>query len=411
MRACSPLRAAAPACEDKGSFAAGAGPLRMHSERNREGDKQKMRDRTGSWRALLLLALLSALALFVGRGGPASATVLHPLQVTATTSIDRVCSWSIDKTGPTHLTLAVNEVFNVPYDVTVTKSCKDTNRVRGTISGSGNPTSVAVSIGGTTGTANCTYDSGSDTFSCTYEVDPPTTADGSVNAVATYSGGATADNAPGTPYSFVGAPVNVTGDDSVDVFDSYAGTLAVHLNHSATFHYTRSISFDHCGDHFVIENTARVVDGTELGSVTHTLVVDVPCAHGCTLTQGYWKTHSKYGPAAKPDPTWNLLPGGLGPDTTFFLSGQTWYQVFWTAPKGNPYYILADQYMAARLNILNGASSTPAVDTAIAWATTFFTTYTPSSSLSSSVKSAALAAATTLGSYNEGAIGPGHCSE
>ena len=156
----------------------------MHSERNREGDTQKMRDRTGSWRALLLLALLGALALFVGRGGPASATVLHPLQVTATTSIDRVCSWSIDKTGPTHLTLAVNEVFNVPYDVTVTKSCKDTNRVRGTISGSGNPTSVAVSIGGTTGTANCTYDSGSDTFSCTYEVDPPTTADGSVNAVA-----------------------------------------------------------------------------------------------------------------------------------------------------------------------------------------------------------------------------------
>ena len=116
-------------------------------------------------------------------------------------------------------------------------------------------------------------------------------------------------------------------------------------------------------------------------------------------------------PAAKPDPTWNLLPGGLGPDTTFFLSGQTWFQVFWTAPRGNPYYILADQYMAARLNILNGASSTPTVDATIAWATTFFNTYTPASSLSSSVKSAALAAATTLGSYNEGAIGPGHCDE
>jgi len=293
----------------------------------------------------------------------------------------------------------------------VTKSCTDTNRVKGTITGSGNPDSVAVTIGGTAGTASCTYDGGTDTFSCTYEVDPATAADGIVNALATYTGGATADNAPGTPYSFAGAPVNVT-EESVDVFDSYAGTLAVHLDHSATFHYTRTISFAECG-HFTIENTARVVDGTELGHVRHTLVVDVPChGTGCTLTQGYWKTHSKYGPAAKPDPAWNLLPGGLGPDTKFFLSGKTWYQVFWTTPAGgNVYYILAHQYEAARLNILNGASSTAAVDSAIAWSTTFFNTYTPSSSLSSSVKNAALAAATTLGNYNEGAIGPGHCSE
>jgi hypothetical protein len=360
---------------------------------------------------LVLLAVLAALATFLVGGGPAGAVAVHPLQVTASTSIDRVCSWTIDKTGPTHLTLAVNETFDVPYDVTVTKTCHDTNRVQGTVDGPGNPASVAVTVGGTAASVSCTYNAISDTFHCTYEGDPPTTADGLVNAVATYTGGGTADNSPGTPYSFAGAPVKVS-EESVDVFDSYAGTLAVHLDHSATFHYTRSISFDHCGDHFVIENTARVVDGTELGRVTHTLVVDVPCGHGCTLTQGYWKTHSKYGPAAKPDPAWNLLPGGLGPDTKFFLSGKTWYQVFWTPPSGgNVYYQLAHQYMAARLNILNGASSTAAVDAAIAWATTFFNTYTPSSSLSASVKSAAQSAAGTLGSYNEGAIGPGHCSE
>ena len=361
--------------------------------------------------ALLVLAVLGAFAAFGGSSHSASATVLHPLQVTATTSIDRVCTWTIVKQGPTHLTLAVGESFDVPYEVTVTKSCTDTNRVQGTISGSGNPDSVAVTIGGTTGTANCTYDSGADTFSCTYEVDPPTTADGVVNALATYTGGFTADNAPGTAYSFAGAPVNVS-EDSVDVFDSYAGTLALHLDHTATFHYTRTISFGTCGQ-YSIENTARVVDGTELGRFTHTLVVDVPChGTGCTLTQGYWKTHSKYGPASKPDATWNLLPGGLGPDTTFFLSGKTWYQVFWTPPAGgNVYYQLAHQYEAARLNILNGASSTAAVNAAISWSTTFFSTYTPSSSLSGSVKSAAQSAAGTLGSYNEGAIGPGHCSE
>jgi Divergent InlB B-repeat domain len=138
----------------------------------------------------------------------------------------------------------------------------------------------------------------------------------------------------------------------------------------------------------------------------------------CTLSQGYWKTHSKYGPASKPDPTWNLLPGGLGPDTTFFYSGQTWIEVFKTSPRGgNAYYILAHQYMAARLNILNGASTTPAVDSALAWATSFFNNAanTPSSigSLRSSdpLRQAAIGAAGTLGGYNEGTIGPCHCAE
>jgi hypothetical protein len=364
-------------------------------------------------RRRLALSVVVALLSVVGLVGAGTATavdsvVLHPLQVTTNTSIDRVCSWSISKTGPTHLTLAVGESFDVPYDVSVTKSCVDTNRVTGTISGDGNPTSVTASIGATTGTTSCSYNAGTNTFSCTYEVDPPTTADGVVNAVATYTGGGTADNAPGTPYSFAGAPVNVS-EDSVDVFDSFAGTLALHLNHSQTFHYVRTISFNVCG-RYTIENTARVVDGTELDRVTHTLVVDVPChGIGCTLTLGYWKTHSTYGPASKPDATWLLLPNG--PDTTFFLSGQTWIQVFNTPPKGNVYYILAHQYMAARLNILNGASSTPAVDSAIAWATTFFSTYTPSSSLSGSVKTAAQNAATLLESYNSGAVGPGHCDE
>ena len=102
------------------------------------------------------------------------------------------------------------------------------------------------------------------------------------------------------------------------------------------------------------------------------------CENGCTLTQGYWKTHSTYGPASKPDATWNLLPGGLGPDTVFFLSGDTWYEVFWTAPAGNAYYNLAHQYMAARLNVLDGASaSLKSADGAIATATTLFETYTP----------------------------------
>jgi len=51
------------------------------------------------------------------------------------------------------------------------------------------------------------------------------------------------------------------------------------------------------------------------------------------------------------------------------------------------------------------------VDAAIAWAETFFGAYGPSSQLSKEVRQQAIATAGVLGSYNEGLIGPGHCSE
>jgi hypothetical protein len=367
-------------------------------------------------RRLATLALVAAVATFGAMslgGGAAAADELHPpLTVTATTSI--TCDWTIDKTATfhgspvTHLTLAVGEVATVDYTVTVTKTC--TNHVHGTVNGSGSPTSVSVTAGGATGSCTPIVISGAH-FSCTYDLHPASTAAGTVEAIATYADNSTATGS--TPYSFAGVTPT---EDSVDVFDSFAGTLAIHLGHSQSFHYTRDIVFHTCGLGQTVENTARVVDGTELDRVTYTIVVDVPChGNGCTLTQGYWKTHSKYGPASKPDATWNLLPGGLGPDTVFFKSGQTWIQVFNTPPAGNVYYQLADQYMAAVLNILNGASSTAAVDAAISGAAGFFNTYTPAQAgalaKNSTARANALAWAGTLGSYNEGTIGPGHCDE
>jgi hypothetical protein len=199
--------------------------------------------------------------------------------------------------------------------------------------------------------------------------------------------------------------------ESVDIKDSQAGVLAVHLDHSAVFHYSRDVTAYHCGS-FDVTNTAEVWNSVLLNSATTTIHVTVDCDHGCTLTQGYWKTHSSLGPAPYDD-TWAALPGGAGANTAFFLSGQTWYQVFWTAPAGNVYYQLAHQYMAAVLNKLNGASSTSAVDAAITSAAGFFNTYTPAQAATlgkqSTARANALAWAGTLGSYNEGAIGPGHC--
>jgi hypothetical protein len=127
---------------------------------------------------------------------------------------------------------------------------------------------------------------------------------------------------------------------------------------------------------------------------------------GCTLTQGYWKTHSRQGPAPY-DGTWSKL-GAEEEDTVFFRSGQTWLQVFRTTVRGNAYYTLAHQYMAARLNVLAGADSA-AVSAELAWATRFFEDHTPDMGFSPSVAPTMIAKADALARFNEGAVGPGHC--
>lgn len=136
---------------------------------------------------------------------------------------------------------------------------------------------------------------------------------------------------------------------------------------------------------------------------------------GCSLTQGYWKTHNATFKGGAPvDPTWALLPGGAAEGTTFFLSGKTWFEVFWTPVGGNAYYNLAHQYMAARLNVLSGADPTTIAST-LTTATTLFQTYTPAQigalSGNNSLRKQFVSLAGILGSYNEGDIGPGHCQD
>lgn len=123
----------------------------------------------------------------------------------------------------------------------------------------------------------------------------------------------------------------------------------------------------------------------------------------CSLTQGYWKTHSSYGPAPY-DVTWELV----GEDTPFFASGTSHIDVMWTAPRGNAYYILAHQYIAAKLNEARGADVSAVADE-LAAAQAWFETYGPVG-LDRDQQAAAKALAETLDAYNNGLIGPGHCS-
>ncbi|HXV34733.1 MAG TPA: hypothetical protein VD769_12040 [Gaiellaceae bacterium] len=197
------------------------------------------------------------------------------------------------------------------------------------------------------------------------------------------------------PPTVVNAAVNVDDTNGMSWLFTDSGTQT----------YTKTFRCDE--DEGTHDNTATIRETGQSDDARVTVTCKPPPSDGCTLTQGYWKTHSKYGPAPY-DSTWALI----GEDTTFFLSGKTWYQAINTSSAGgNAYYILAHQYIAARLNLLDGDASTPAVNAALASATAFFNTYTPTSVLSSSVRAAAIGWAGTLADYNEGDIGPGHCPD
>ena len=131
---------------------------------------------------------------------------------------------------------------------------------------------------------------------------------------------------------------------------------------------------------------------------------------GCTLTQGYWKTHSEFGPAPY-DATWAELASGAS--TPFFLSGQTYYDVLWTAPRGNVYYNVAHQWIAAYMNVLNGASIPAEVESAWNEAKAWFEATTPeqAAGLKGADKEPWNQIAELLDDYNNGLVGPGHCSE
>jgi hypothetical protein len=271
-------------------------------------------------------------------------------------------------------------------------------------------------------------------MTCTYHADMPNaetrtvslsaTTDGAVSAIATtdsgilhlYGSGGIGGTTASATVSFV-TPTSLV-DETVTVGDNLKGALGVFNVASASLSTTYSLTF---GPYAVceskqIDNVASFLtnDRANSGSATAGVTINVVgCGsqdNGCTLTIGYWKTHSQSGPAPY-DNAWKNL-GTAEQNTAFFLSGQSWLEVFNTAPAGNAYYTLAHQYMAAKLNILNGAASTPAVTSAIAAAEALFAASTPAQvSKSKTLKDQFGALVGTLSAYNEGTTGPGHCSQ
>jgi hypothetical protein len=126
----------------------------------------------------------------------------------------------------------------------------------------------------------------------------------------------------------------------------------------------------------------------------------------CTLTQGYWKTHGPI-PTGNNTNQWPVMSFTLG---TVGYTDLQWLAIFNTPAGGNGLIALAHQLMAAKLNVASG-SDPAAVAAAITAADTLIGALVVPPVGGGFLAPAVTSALTgTLASYNEGAIGPGHCS-
>jgi archaellum component FlaF (FlaF/FlaG flagellin family) len=342
---------------------------------------------------------------------------------TAVTSFTRKYLWDISKSclDGDALTLSEGQVYNYKFQWTASSTdYNDSNfKVSGNITiNNQTPYSITFSVSdiledGTIASVNCPTTSlapGRGVV-CTYTASPGAGDDGVNTVEVTTNNPKVEGNTATADYDF-GYPTTEL-DKCISVSDiCVAGSTKVCLSQSpyTSSVYTCAIGPYACGTETTYTNKVSFsAPSGATGSAECSVDVSVPeCGEGCTLTQGYWKTHSSRGPARPADDTWNAVGG---PGAIFYRSGRTWYQVFWTPPAGNPYYNLAHQFMAARLNVANGASTTAEVDACLTFANTFFSNNTPSTRLSNTVRAQVIACAGTLGSYNEGSIGPGHCDE
>jgi len=160
-----------------------------------------------------------------------------------------------------------------------------------------------------------------------------------------------------------------------------------------------------CNTDSSLENTATLTEGDsgQVRTSSATVTVRAPACQvleQCTYTQGYWKNHG------------GAWPAGYSTTAAFYTSGKSWMEVLLTPPaKGNAYYILAHQYIAAKLNVANGADPT-AVAQALNEAHNWFTAPGRTDAApTGSDRTTALYLAGILAAFNEGATGPGHCGD
>ena len=365
---------------------------------------------------------------------------------TATPKLVKTWTWTVDKSADqTALTLSSGQLLNVNYTVDYDATSEDAYTAFGTIKITNLSTeetvisivdTLPVNLRDCTGfLSGHTTPAGTETIAalgiatCSYDItlENGNTVTNTVTVTGTDDLG-TLDFTDSAAIDFTNVEPEII-DECVTVSDTNTTLDPSELcapdvaSHSYT--YVKSFGDGEDADVKLVcgsnshENTADFLanDTGTTGEDTWTVTAEVECLSGCTLTPGYWKTHSQKGPAPYDD-TWALLDATLQEGKIFFLSGQSYYQVLWTPPQGgNAYYILAHAYIAAELNFLNKADKTSEVQAAFDAATGLFNANTPADVAAAKGKAGnALRAqfiqlAGILDAYNNGLTGPGHCSE
>lgn len=119
-------------------------------------------------------------------------------------------------------------------------------------------------------------------------------------------------------------------------------------------------------------------------------VADPDHVEGCTHTDDWWKSQNQ---------KW--------PQPNSVVCDETWLEILQTPPKGDAWYILAHQWIAASLNVASGALAPPDVAAALTQGEALLA----DCSIDADEHDAAIADAGLLDDFNNGAVGPGHCDD
>jgi hypothetical protein len=178
-----------------------------------------------------------------------------------------------------------------------------------------------------------------------------------------------------------------------------------------------------CDGTFYVTNNVTLVECDSLDehyAETSVQIDTPPCeCGGCTLTIGYWKNHDGSGPQSDEITPLIQLAGGTiwlgdegGAESIAVTTAAQASAILAQDEADNGINKLYAQMLAAKLNILNGACD-DAVDETIAEADAFLATHGSDDweGLTAEEQQQVLDWKDVFDDYNNGIIGPGHCSD
>ncbi|MFB6317409.1 hypothetical protein [Saccharicrinis sp. FJH54] len=353
-------------------------------------------------------------------------------------SFDRHCAWNVVKTSDSSsYNVVQGETLDVPFEVKVDANFSDENYILSCTIQLYNPhpsRSMEVELTDRFNNTAITLDNSvvqiepGSTTEVAIIYHPEQAQSGYNSAIAQLNGipFTSLQNVTfSTPANVVNGTIRVTDN----MLDNPLGVVTFTDQLPVYYNYNITMGPDFTGDTEVIRNIVTISgdDDTLITSSECHVIVTVepndgtdpdpdpdpqPTGSGCTLTPGYWKTHSAE--SGKYDIKWTNLPD-MDMDgrkeyenEMFFTSGMTYLEIISSPSVSSCYIILGRAYGAANLNILAG-SDPHDVREEMEQAEELLANYSVESA--ESVRSLVLAIAGTLDKYNNGIIGPGHCND